>query len=157
MSNNKQQKPGQVKTGGGAYSTGSINTGGGDFVGRDKNTSISIGGSVSGSNIVVGDGNNVTNSAKTQNLFAPVYHAIEQAALPAQDKDDLKTEVKEIEAEVNKGALADESFLARRLRNLKRMAPEIAEVAFSILAGPGAVVAELVKQVAVKLISEKAG
>ncbi len=134
------QDKGKVNTEGGAYIHGSVNTGGGDFVGRDKNTSISIGGDVSSSNI-----------------FAPVYQAIEQAALPAQDKDDLKVEVKEIEAEVVKGALVDESFLSRRLRNLKRMAPQIAEVAFAALAGPGAAVAALVKQVAEKVKSETAG
>ena len=154
MSTKKQQKPGQVKTEGGAYVAGSLNTGGGDFVGRDKNTSIRIGGNVSGSNIVVGNHDNVTNSAITQQVLTPVYRAIEQAALPAQDKADLKAEVKEIEAEVIKGELVDESFLSRRLRNLKRMAPQIAQVALAALAGPGAAVAAIVKQVAEKVKSE---
>jgi hypothetical protein len=37
------------------------------------------------------------------------------------------------------------------------MAPQIAEVAFAALAGPGAAVAALVKQVAEKVKSETAG
>lgn len=46
----------KIDTGGGAYISGGVNTGGGDFVGRDRNTSVSIGGNVSGSNIIIGNG-----------------------------------------------------------------------------------------------------
>ncbi|MEI7848496.1 MAG: hypothetical protein WCK35_22030 [Chloroflexota bacterium] len=159
MTTKKQQKAEQVNTEGGAYVHGNVNTGGGDFVGRDKKVSggersVVIGGNATGSPIVVGDHNTVTNTNTHNNIFAPVYRAIQQAALPTQVKADLQAEVKEIEAEVVKGELLDESFLARRLRNLKRMAPEIAEVAFAALAGPGAVVAAIVKQVAGKVKAE---
>ena len=148
----------KIETGGGAYVHGNVNTGGGDFVGRDKKISgggrsVVIGGNATGSPIVVGDHNTVTNT-NTHNVFAPVYRAIQQAALPTQAKADLQAEVKEIEAEVVKGELVDETFLARRLRNLKRMAPKIAEVAFAALAGPGAAVAAIVKQVAGKIQAE---
>jgi hypothetical protein len=153
MPNKKQEKPG-INTAGGAYVDGNVNTGGGDFVGRDKKTSggersVVVGGSVIGGNIIVGDGNTVTNNL--QNAFIPVYRAIEQSALPAQRKADLKVDVQEIAAEAAKGARADESFLARRLRNLRHMAPDIAEVAFAALAGPGAVAAVVVKQVVEKV------
>jgi hypothetical protein len=136
-----------------------IETGGGDFIGRDKHiggheTKISIGGSVSGSNIVVGNHNVVTNTSSTQNLFAQVYQEIEKSALSAGEKEDLKAEYQEIETAVTQGAAIDESWLARRLRNLKRMAPAIAEVALSALAGPGAAVAAIVKQVAEKVKTE---
>jgi hypothetical protein len=146
----------KIDTSGGAYIGGGVNTGGGEFVGRDKvvnnsGTSISIGGSVSGANIVVGSNNTVTNSTTTQNIFAPVYQAIEQSARSAQDKEDLKAEYQEIETAVAKGQEVDESWLSRRLRNLKRMAPDIAEVALATLAGPGAAVAVIVKQVAEKV------
>jgi hypothetical protein len=150
----------KVDTGGGTFIGGGVNTGGGEFVGRDKvvnnsGTNISIGGSVSGANIVVGNNNTVTNSVTaTHNLFAPVYQAIEQSARSAQDKEDLKAEYQEIEKEVSKGQSADESWLARRLRNLKRMAPDIAEVALASLAGPSAAVGVIVKQVAEKIKAE---
>ena len=144
----------KVNTGGGTYISGGVNTGGGDFVGRDRNTSISIGGNVSGSNIVVGNHNTVTNNTSTQNVFAPVYHAIEQAPISAQEKDDLKAEYKEIETAVTQGQPVDESWLARRLRNLKRMAPAIAEVALAAMAGPGAAVAAIAKQVAERVKAE---
>ena len=158
MTTKKQQKPGQVNTEGGAYVAGSVNTSGGDFVGRDKKVSgdgrsVVIGGNTTGTTIVVGDHNTVNNT-NTHNVFAPIYRAIEQTTLPTQEKADLKTDIQEIEAEVVKGELVDESFLSRRLRNLKRMAPQIAEVAFAALAGPGAAVAVIVKQVAERVKSE---
>jgi hypothetical protein len=145
-----------IQTGGGAYVGGSVHTGDGDFIGRDKNVSggersVVIGGNVSGSTIATGDGNVVTN---TQNLFAPIYRAIEQSALPTQDKADIAAEVQEVESEVQKDEAADAGFLARRLRNLKRMAPDIGELLLSALAGPGAVVSTLVKKVAEKVKSE---
>jgi hypothetical protein len=145
-----------VNTGGGAYVRGNVNTGGGDFVGRDKKVAgggrvVAISGNVSGSVIASGDGNVVEN---IQSLFAPVYHAIEQASLPAQDKADIKDEVHNVETEVTKGEVADQTFLARRLRNLKRMAPDIGELLLSTLAGPGAVVSTVVRKVAEKVKNE---
>ena len=153
---NSEKKETGVHTGGGAFVGGSVNTGGGDFVGRDKKVSaggrsVVVEGSVSGSTIITGDGNRVTN---IQNLFAPVYHAIWQASLPAQDKADLTAEVQDVEMEVQKGDSADEPFLARRLRNLKRMAPDIGELLLAGLAGPGALVSALVRKVAEKVKSE---
>ncbi len=43
------------------------------------------------------------------------------------DKEDLKAEVQDLQTEVAKGEEANESFLERRLRNIKRMAPDILE------------------------------
>jgi hypothetical protein len=150
----------KIDTGGGTFIGGGVNTGGGEFVGRDKvvnnnsGTNISIGGSVSGGNIVVGNNNTVNNNTNTQNIFGPIYHAIEQSSRSTQDKEDLKAEYQEIETAVAKGQSVDESWLARRLRNLKRMAPDIAEVALAALAGPGAAVGVIVKQVAEKIKAE---
>lgn len=155
MASKKQQKPGQVKTEGGTYIGGNVNTGGGDFVGRDKKVSssganISIGGNVNGGVIIIGDGNTVH---KVENIFAPVYHAIQSSSRPEQDKQDLTAEVKEIETAIVEGEI-EEPWLARRLRNLKKMAPEIAEVAFAALGGPGAALGAIVKQVAEKVKNE---
>jgi hypothetical protein len=157
MASKKQEKP-SINTDGGAYIGGGINTGGGDFVGRDKHVSgdetrISIGGNMSG-NLVVGNNNMVSNTVSIQTILAPVYRAIEESPRPVQDKEDLKAEVKEIETAVTQNKSVDESWLARRLRNLKRMAPDIAEVALASLAGPGAAVAAIVKQTAERVKAE---
>jgi hypothetical protein len=129
----KKSKTPSVNTGGGAYIGGKVDTGGGDFVGRDQT---------------------VTNYTSTQNVFAPIYHAIEQSARPVQEKEDLKAEMQEIEAAVAKSEPVDEPWLSRKLRALKRMAPDIAEVALAALSGPGAAVAAIVKNVAKKVQAE---
>ena len=134
MANKKQHQPGPVDTGGGAFIGGSVNTGGGDFVGRDKITHVG----------------SVTN---IQNIFAPVYTAIQQAVLPPQEMEDLTAEVQEIETAIVEGKV-DEPWLARKLRALKKMAPDIAEVALAALGGPGAAAGAIVKKVAEKVKSE---
>lgn len=140
----------KIDTGGGAYINGGVNTSGGDFTGRDKNTSISIGGNVSGSNIVVGNHNKIT-TTNTQNAFAPVYHAIEQSKLPAQDKNDVQAEVKEIEAEIIKAEQADEASVTRHLRNVGRMAPDILEVILATFVNPAAGLGLVAKKIADKM------
>jgi hypothetical protein len=140
----------KIDTGGGAYVGGGVNTGGGDFVGRDKNTSVSIGGNVNGSNIVLGDHNIVTTS-DTKNAFAPVYHAIEQSNLPAQDKTDVEAEVKEIESEIGKAGQANEASITRHLRNVGRMAPEILEVILATFGNPAAGLGLVAKKIADKM------
>ena len=137
-----------------------VDTGGGDHVGRDKHvhgneTNIRIGGSVSRSNIVVGNNNIVTNNTSTQNIFAPVYDAIKQSSRSTQDKEDLQAEVQEIEATVSQSESIDEPWLTRRLRALKKIAPDIAEVALSALAGPGAAIATVAKKIAEKVKAEQ--
>jgi hypothetical protein len=156
MTDKKKNNPEEVNTEGGAHIGGNVNTGGGDFVGRDKNVnvggrSIYVGGSVQGSTLIAGDGNTTNN---TQNTFVPVYHAIQESQRTPAEKTDLTADVKEIEAQVVQGELVDESFLARRLRNMKRMAPDIAEVIFAALAGPGAVVGTVVKKLAEQVQKE---
>lgn len=145
MANKKQDKP-SVNTEGGAHVGGNVNTGGGDFVGRDKSVSVSVGGNLNG-NMVIGDGNTI-NTKNIQNVFAPVYTAIQQAVLPAQEKEDITAEVREIETAIVKSEPVDEPWLARKLRALKKMAPEIAEVALAALGGPGAAAGAIVKKVA---------
>ena len=143
MSDEKVRKPTRVNTGGGAFIGGHVNTGGGDFVGRDKNVtasgpgSIAVGGNVQGSTFVTGS-HNVIGSQVAQS-FAPLYTAIENhPSLPAQDKADVKTDAQEIEEELKKGDQADETFLERRLRSIKRTAPDILEVILATLANPAA-------------------
>ena len=143
----------RLSTEGGAYVGGNVHTGGGDFVGRDKIVSagergVTIGGNVSNSTIITGDGNLV--GGDLQQIFAPVYQAIERSERPAQEKADLTAEVQEI-AQALQQPQVDESWMARRLRNLKRMAPDIAGVLLAGLSGPPAVMAETVRKIAAKV------
>lgn len=138
----------EINTMGGAYIEGSVNTGGGDFVAGDKNVNVNIGGNVIDSNLVIGDNNTLIRAAE---IFAPVYRAIEGSGRPAQEQADLKTELKEIETAIGGRAPVDESWLAGKLRILKRMAPDIAEVALAALAGPAAAGSAILKKVAEQL------
>ncbi len=83
-----------------------------------------------------------TTSASANELaqaFEKLYAAIEaRPNTSAQDKADLKAEMKEAQAEAAKGEQASEDLLSRRLRNIERMAPDILDVAESALAGPAA-------------------
>lgn len=118
--------------------------------------SVVIGGSVSGSNIVIG--NNNTASITTINispLFDEIYEKLdEKKDIKPHDKEDIHTELKELQQELEKPA-PDESFLARRFRNIKRMAPDIAEVAFETLKNPIGGVVEIVKRVAKKIAEDE--
>jgi len=113
-------------------------------------TNIYVGGNVSG-NIVVGDENTVEN---TITVFKSIYHAIDESTRDAAEKQDLIAEVDEIKDEVAKGDQANESFLSRRLRNLKKMAPDIADVALATLANPAAGVGIIVQKIAKKIKDE---
>ena len=148
----------KINTNGGAYIGGNVNTGGGDFVGRDKNINagqggVVIGGSVSHSHIVTGN-NNVVASQITQKeeYIQNIYNAIEvRPDTDSLDKEDLKSAVAEIAAEDAKGENADESFIARRLRNIQRIAPDILDVALTTIANPVAGFGMVAKKVAGKM------
>lgn len=129
-----------------------------------KRTSVRVGNisSVSG-NLNIAGGNVTTHqtttglsAAEIKGLFDQVYAKIDaRPDTPLTDKEDLKAEVKEIQATVTEAAKenkkVDESFLARRFRNIARMAPDILEVIVATLANPLAGLG-----IAVKKIAEKA-
>ncbi len=131
MTQKDKSQPESINTGGGTYIRGNVNTGGGDFVGRDK----------------------IVNAQTTlTQTFAPIYTQIEvHPTLPAEDKTDLKAEVKELETELQKGEQADATFLERRLRNIKRMAPDILDVIVATLANPLAGFSTIAAKVAGKM------
>jgi len=151
----------KIKTEGGAYIGGSVHTGGGDFVGRDKivkadRGGVVISGNVSGSTIVTGDHNVVGSTANLRKEYLQlIYEAIEkQATADPLEKEDLKGLVEEIQQEDQKGAEADETFIARRLRNIQRMSPEILEVALATIANPLAGFGMVAKKVAERMKAE---
>ncbi|MBI5822574.1 MAG: hypothetical protein HZB18_00990 [Chloroflexi bacterium] len=119
--------------------------------------SIVIGGSVQGSNIVVGNNNKVSNqSINIAPLFEEIYKKLDaEKEIKAEEKSDLKAELQEIQTALEEPT-PDETFLARRFRSLKRMAPEIAEIAFETLKNPVGGVAEVVKRIIKKAAEETA-
>jgi hypothetical protein len=135
-----------INTDGGAYVGGNVNTGGGDFTGRDKTTTT----------IVTGN-NNVVGSTVTlqEQYLQQIYTSIEERPnTDPIDKEDLKGLVNEIKAEDDKGEQADESFIARRMRNIQRMAPDILEVIIATIANPVAGFGVVAKKVAGKMKAE---
>lgn len=114
-------------------------------------TNIYVSGGVSGSNIIVGDENKVTIA---KNLFKSIYRAIDESYRRDTEKADLVSDVNEISNEATKRDNANESFLSRRLRNLKKIAPDIAEVALSVLANPTSGFGIVVQKIANKIKDE---
>ena len=117
--------------------TGSVSAG---------NGSIVIGGDVAGSNISL-----INHSVELVPLFEIIKKTVDKHdKLTPADKKDVKAELQEIQTALAKPQ-PDETFLARRFRNIRRMAPEIVEVAFETLKNPMGGVAEVIKRVAAKM------
>ncbi len=143
------------KSGSGLQIGGSVHVTGGDLIAGDKNVKIDkggvyVGGGVQGSNIITGDSNKVANQESSREmLFTDLIEKIKKRPDTSnEDKEDLQVNVAEIKAEAAKGEQADESFLSRRLRNIERIAPDIAEVVLITLTNPAAGFATIVKKVA---------
>jgi hypothetical protein len=117
--------------------------------------SIVIGGNVQGSNVVIGSHNTVANQhVNVAPLFQTIYHFVDaHPKLQAGKKQDAKDELKEIQTALEEPK-PDENFITRRFRNIKRMAPEIVEVAFETLKNPVGGVAEVIKRIAKKMAEE---
>ncbi|HAX70040.1 MAG TPA: hypothetical protein PK152_13845 [Anaerolineales bacterium] len=117
--------------------------------------SVVIGGNVDRSNIVVGDNNVVSNQvAQIAPLFKVIFEAVEsQPNLTPSEKEDVKAELQEVQTALEEPQ-PDETFIARRLRNIKRMAPEIVEVAVATLTNPVGGVAEVIKRIAAKMAED---
>lgn len=116
-----------IETGGAPYFEVDVDTRGGDFIGRDK--------------IVAFD----------PRLLDEIFQHIDASSRTVQDKEDLKGEIQEIAEEAQKGDAADETFLGRRLRNLKRMDHDIWDVIMAAPGGPIAVFGMATKKIVEKM------
>lgn len=118
--------------------------------------SVVVGGNVQGSNIVVGNNNTVSNqSINIAPLFRTIHDFVDaHPKLQAGKKQDAKDELNEIQAALEEPK-PDEGFIARRFRNIKRMAPEIVEVAFETLKNPIGGVAEIIKRISKKMAEDE--
>jgi len=112
---------------------------------------LHIHGNVDSSNIIIGNDNKASIVNKS---FTKIYRKIEKSSRTDAEKKKLTTKVNDIEQEVAKGDNANESFLSRRLRNLKKMAPDIADVIITALASPTATFGIVVQKIAEKIRDE---
>jgi hypothetical protein len=94
-------------------------------------------------------------AAEINQLFDKLYTSIEtRPDTAAVDKEDLKTDLKEIQTTVMEAVKqeqqVDENFLSRRFRNIARTAPDILDVIVTTLANPlaglGIVAAKIAKK-----------
>ncbi|MBI5839732.1 MAG: hypothetical protein HZB19_06490 [Chloroflexi bacterium] len=122
---------------------------------RAGDNSVVIGGSVKGSNIVVGDNNVVSNqNINLVSSFQTIYRYVEtHPKLQPAKKQDAKEELKEIQTALEQPK-PDENFIARRFRNLQRMAPDIVDVAFETLKNPISGAATVIQKIAKRMADE---
>lgn len=134
-----------------------------------QQTSIKVGNisDISGSvNIAAG---NITthhttaglSAAEIKQLFDGLYANIDASTkISSSNKEDLKAEVKEIQSMVTeagkKNGKVDEGFLARRFRNIARVAPDVLDVVVATLGNPLAGLGVAVKKIAEKAKEETA-
>jgi hypothetical protein len=116
---------------------------------------------VAGRDIITHETTTGLSAAEIKKLFAPLYRAIEtRANTSSSSKEDLTTDVEEIQTVITEAAQknekVDEGFLARRFRNLARMAPDMLDVLVATLGNPLAGLGVAVKKLADKAKSETA-
>lgn len=117
---------------------------GGDFVGHDKNTHTRI---------------DVRNTSSTfyYEQFIEIKNKIAQRPEdPKIDKSELTATVENIEAEAQKGDVANVDKIERWLRFLAEMADDIFQVTVSALANPASGLAKVVQLIAKKAREETA-
>ncbi|MBK8618566.1 MAG: hypothetical protein IPN96_15950 [Anaerolineales bacterium] len=119
------------------------------------NGSIVIGGNVHGSNIVMGNNNVSNQSINITQSFETIYKFIdEHPKLQTGKKEDAKAELAEIKTALEEPN-PDEGFITRRFRNIKRMAPDIVEVAFETLTESNRRRGEVIKRIAKKWLKNR--
>ncbi len=113
--------------------------------------SVVIGGNASGNIIITGDGNV---AIPPSSPFESVYRQIaEHPHLPPAEKADARAELQELEREIRKPE-PDVPFVERRLRNLRRIAPDILDVVLATISSPATGFSMVVKKVAERMRAE---
>ncbi len=124
----------KINTGGGAYIGGDVSTGGGDFVGRDKvvvvgSRGVAIGGNVSGSTIITGDGNVIgqPNDRTLLSLVRQIEDIVNK--LPAEDneREEILLDIRRIE-QLLLSIPINKRILLKRLRSLVDFVAEMDNV-----------------------------
>lgn len=157
----------QVDTSGGAYVGGNINTGGGDFVGRDTiqgdivhGDKVTVGDIVASPGVAIGRGARITatqemNREELAHLFQAILDKIETLPEdPDVDKEELIYIVRRIQKEVAIGKDANPNKIERWLTTLGLMSPDVLRTTVAILANPVVGVAYTIRRVAEKALSQ---
>ena len=128
-----------------------VNTGGGDYIGRDKvvhgdevrgdkvgGDKITVG-NVSGSGIAIGRGAQASvttgiSGADLDGLFEPIFRALRDA--PPEKREEAVQRAEELQAEVAKGEKADDSRMAKLLDGLIELVPGAVTAVVSTFATP---------------------
>lgn len=136
------KKETSVRVGNISEVSGKVNIAGGDVTTHETTTGLS--------------------KAEIDLLFDKLYSVIEtKTASSPSKKDDLKAEVEEIQTAVKdavkKNEHVDEGFLARRFRNIARMAPDVLDVIVATLANPLAGLGVAINKIADKAKEEAKG
>jgi len=113
-----------INTGGGVYIGGNVTTSGGDFVGRDKNLhhnekNIGIGGNVSGSTIIIGDGNIVNSDSPSDDLaklLQQIQSSINNIELDTDTIDEIKSDLEKVREQMEKSE-PNKEIILKRLRS----------------------------------------
>jgi len=116
---------------------------------------------VAGGNITTHHTTTGLRAAEIKQLFDQLYTRIDaRAETSTADKEDLKAEVKEIQATFTEAAQknekVDEGLLSRRFRNIARMAPDVLDMTVAAVGHPAFGHPSLGLGAAVKKIAEKA-
>jgi hypothetical protein len=125
----------------------------GENIGRDRtvsagNREVAVSRSINNSEIV-----NIHNDRlDAAYKFSSIFPQIEELPnLSTTDKSDLKSELRTFEDEDKKGPESNEGFLAQRLRNIRRIAPDFLEVTIATITNPAAGFGAIAKKVAQKM------
>jgi hypothetical protein len=89
-------------------------------------------------------------SIRIEQAFSSVHEAI--ASYPdisKVEKNDVKADTREVEAAL-KNPKVDENFVARRLRSIGRIAPDILEVALATIVSPAVGLGKVAEKIAAK-------
>ncbi len=119
-----------INTGGGTYVEGNVATGGGDFVGRDKN---------------------VQSGAPADEIaaaFLKLYQGIEQKVPDPADRAEALETAKKLETEAHKGDQADEKRVERWFNFLAEISPDVFDVAVTTFTNPIAGVDKVFQKIA---------
>lgn len=120
-------------------------------IGDMSNISGSV--NIAGGDLLIQNTSSGLSAAEIKQLFAQINNAIDtRPSTDPLEKEDLKAEVQEIQQTVSQAAEKnepiDESFLARRFRNIARIAPDILDVVVAALGNPLAGLGVAVKKIA---------
>ncbi len=116
---------------------------------------------VAGGDITVTKTSTGLSAADVKQLFDQLYAQIDASPkVPAAVKEDVKAEVQDIQAAVkdavDQKTPMQESFMARRFRNIARMAPDILDVVVATLGNPLAGLGIAARKIAEKAKSDVA-